>query len=105
MTVNETLHSLGITRNYRGCKQMSIAVELVCENPDRLNHITKDVYCVVANKCGCSALCVERNIRTIILKVWKNHSSRLCDIAGYQLIIPPTVAEFIDIVAMYVTVK
>lgn len=99
MTTSETLRYLGITRNYRGYQQICIAVRLVNERPERLHHITHEVYDVVAEQCECSPLCIERNIRTIILKAWHCSHTRFCEITGCNLIKPPTAAEFIDILS------
>lgn len=99
MTTSKLLRYLGITRNYRGYQQACLAVGLVKEDPNRLHHIMHEVYYVVAQECSCSPLCVERNIRTIILKSWNCNRSRLCELAGCNLISPPTAAEFIDILS------
>lgn len=102
MTLHRTLHYLGITRNYRGFKQVCIAVELIKEHPERLHNVMQNVYYVVAKECGCSPLCVERNIRTIILKAWNCNYSRLCEIANCNLLSPPTAAEFVDLLSTYI---
>ena len=102
MRLHKILHYLGITRNYRGYQQVCMAVELVLERPERLHRIMHDVYFVVAKEYGCSPLCVERNIRTIIIKAWRCNYSRLCEIANCNLLSPPTVAEFVDLLSTYI---
>ena len=102
MEFNELLRFLGICRTYRGCHQLQLAVRLVCDNPERLCCVTADVYKIVAAQCNCSPSCVERNIRTIIFKVWKTNKHRLCELFGYDVNIPPTAAEFIDILAFVI---
>ena len=53
MTVQDTLQALGITRSYRGCLRAATAIELVLEDEDRLEAVTKEIYREVAKRCRC----------------------------------------------------
>ena len=45
---------------------------------------------------------VERNLRTAIFRVWRMRRQRLFEIAGYEMTVPPTGSEFLDILLSYV---
>ena len=42
--VQDTLHALGITRNYKGYCHTVYAIELVLEDEDRLESVIKEIY-------------------------------------------------------------
>lgn len=100
--IHDILRSLGITRNYRGYTYIVYAVELVLENENRLNAITKEVYWEVARRYGCEWSAVERNFRTIVKRAWSVNPERLIEIAGYPLAGPPTASEFIEIISNHI---
>ena len=101
-TIQQTLRSLGITANYRGYHQLCYIVELVAQDEDCLLNMNQRVYIPVAASFHCNPNTLERNIRTLISRVWEVNPNRLSEIAGYQLEWPPTVTEFIDYVTNYV---
>lgn len=98
----DELQALGVTSNYKGRKQASMAVFLVLDDEDRLEHITKEVYWEVADSFGCKRADVERNIRTVSNRAWKSGRKRLIQIARYELLAPPSASEFIAIVATHI---
>lgn len=102
MIIQDTLHALGITRNYRGFRRSAIAIRLVLENPERLENVTRDVYRIVADTCGCNSAAVERNLRTVVERAWRISPTLLRYMAGYPLACPPTVSEFLEIVSNYI---
>ena len=101
MTVQDTLQALGITRSYRGCLRAATAIELVLEDEDRLEAVTKEIYREVAKRCRCNWYAVERNIRTAVQRAWRINRPLLTQMAGYPLEAPPNASEFIAIVADY----
>ena len=103
--IMNVLRLLGVGRNYRGFIQVTTAIMLVLENEERLTSITKDVYMETAQRTGCSWMSVERNIRTVIRRVWAVNPERLRMMAGYPLSGQPTVSEFIEIVSVYIQKK
>ena len=96
----DILRRLGITRNYRGAQHLRAAIECVKENEEHLLLIC-DLYRLIAFRAGCSAVSVERSMRTAILRAWDKNRPLLCKIAGYPLTAPPTISEFIEMVAYY----
>ena len=96
------LLSLSVTGKYAGYRTTVAACELMSENDSLLLQLTKELYPRVAERCGCSVKSVERNIRTIILHCWNNRRERLCEIAGYDLPAPPSVSEFLGLLAGYI---
>jgi len=100
--IKDTLRSLGITTNYYGFHGVLSAVELVLEDGDRLQSVTREIYWAVAEKSGCKRAAVERNIRTVVQRAWRINPRLLINMAGYPLNEPPTASEFIEIVANYV---
>ena len=102
MRIEDILRGLGITCNYGGYKNTVIAVNLILSNMDRLEAVTKEVYFEVARQCGCKWSSVERNIRTVVQRVWRINPKLLIDIAGYPMTEPPTVSEFLEIIANYI---
>ena len=97
--IERALRRLGITGNYRGYRQLAMALALVLEDEDRLYSIQREVYQVVAAELHCNPDTIERNIRTVLQRVWKTNRAQLNLFAGFDLIEPPKPAEFIDIIA------
>lgn len=102
MYIQDILRKLGITCNYRGYKNTVLAVNLIVSNMDRLEAVTKEVYYEVARQCGCKWSSVERNIRTVVQRVWRINPKMLIDMAGYPMTEPPTVSEFLEIISNYI---
>ena len=103
--VYSVLQELGITANYTGFFHASYSVLLAMENPQRLLLITKWLYPQVAQRYHTTAGAVERNIRTIILRVWRLNRETLEHIAGCSLTAKPTAAQFISILSTYLHTK
>lgn len=100
-TIYQLLHHLSATGNYRGFKLTVVAVKLILEDEDwQLS--TTDLCHKVAEIVGCPYDTVERNIRTLINRVWKNCSKQLIEIAGFHMYAPPNVSEFLDILANHI---
>lgn len=100
--ISETLQSLGISKRYKGYRQLFLSVELALDDETRLLYITENIYYPVAEKCNCEYYNVERNIRTVAHHAWKINSERLTEIAGYALDSAPSVSELITILATYI---
>ena len=101
--LDDSIQSLGITKRYKGCKQLYLCVEHALADETRLLYITKSIYIPVAEECNCDYRSIERNIRTVASKVWKLHSDKLSEMAGYKLVTSPSVSELITILFTYVT--
>ena len=99
--IKNTLQKLGITCNYVGFRQAVLAIELALENEDRLCAVTHQIYRVVAELTHCAHCNVERNLRTIIFRAWKNNARFLRDLAGFPLCSPPSVSQFLAFMVTY----
>lgn len=100
--VQDTLHALGITRNYKGYYHTVYAIELVLADEDRLESVIKEIYFVTAQHFGCHWTSVERNIRTIVQHAWRVNPTLLGKMAGYPLTDVPTVSEFLEIISAHI---
>lgn len=99
--IENELQILGITKRYRGYKQVRFAIELALENDDRLQNVTEKIYKVVAEQCSCGQSCIERNIRTVSNIAWRMNRPRLREISRYPLFAPPSASEFISIMSAH----
>lgn len=99
------VRQLGIYRNYKGYKRLIYAIYLVLENENRLEAVVKEVYMPVAEKYRCSWGAVERCLRESINRIWITNHEKLCEVANADLTKPPTPAELIDIIAVYINTK
>ena len=99
--IRDVLHSLAISGKYKGYFITILACELIIEDETRLINIVKNVYLVVSQKFNCNLDIVERNIRTIIYRAWTLKRERLNEIAGYTLVEPPVVSEFLAFLSSY----
>ncbi len=98
-SIKQQLRQLGITANYRGFRQLVIAIALVVEDEDRLFAVTNEIYAPVAETLHCSVDSIERNMRTAINRMWHNNRRRYFVIIGYETSRQPTATEFIDTIA------
>lgn len=103
--VCDLLRKFNVTSKYRGYFHVIEATMMYVENPDRYLMITKEVYPAVAKKLKDNSQCVERNIRSVIDRCWKNNQVLLQLIANYPLPERPSNSEFLDILAYYVSTQ
>lgn len=100
--IQQFLISLGITKTYIGFPQTAYAVHVATQNEDVLLRVTKDLYPLVADHFNSTPSRVERNIRTVIDRFWKNGEfTRFNEIAKYELEYKPRPGYFISILAAY----
>ena len=85
-----------------GCRRAALAIQIAINDPDALCAVTKEIHCAVARAEECIWQAVEKNLRTVVLHAWKKNQGLLTLMTGYPLTAPPTVSEFIEIVAHYV---
>ena len=100
--IYDALQSLGVTRNYKGCRQAARAIQLALEDEERLEHIMKEIYWVIADEIGCERADVERNIRTIASRAWQANPERLIWMARYPMPFAPSTSEFLAIVVAHI---
>ena len=95
------LGSMSVTAKYKGYPITIAACELLLEDEMLLYSVTKELYPKVAERCNCPEVTVERNIRTVILRIWNYNRQKLFEIAGYEMAVPPTTSEFLGIMLSY----
>lgn len=100
--VQDILEELGVTRAYKGYSHTEYALELVLEDEDRLEAVTKKVYQETARHFHCHWTAVERNIRTVIQRVWRVNPTLLQKMARYPLTEAPTTRDFLSIITAYI---
>ena len=103
--IEEVLRSLGITCNYIGYRQAVVAIRLALEDETRLYSARTRIYPVVAEQLSCSFSSVEENIRTILDCAWTLNKQKLIKMAGYEMIISPSVVRFLSIVVVFIQRK
>lgn len=90
--IAEILRTLGATPCYRGFTALVYAICLVVDDESRLDNAMRDVYLSTAVDLNLDVYNIERNIRTIIHRVWQVDKTCLSDMAGYKLDGPPSYA-------------
>ncbi|MBQ7531335.1 MAG: sporulation initiation factor Spo0A C-terminal domain-containing protein [Paludibacteraceae bacterium] len=79
------------------------AIYVAIEDPDSRALVTKRLYPATAKAYRTNWQAVERNIRILIQTVWQRDSALLEKIAGKELPSKPTAANFIGILAEYLS--
>lgn len=100
--ISDSLQLLGISKCYKGYRQLFLSVELALDDEARLLRIKENIYNPVSVTCGCDSCNIERNIRTVAQRAWKYNSKKLIEMAGYTLFSSPSVSELISILVTYV---
>mgnify|MGYP001078313522 FL=1 len=100
--ISNSLQSLGISKCYKGYRQLLLSVELALDDESRLISITENIYNPVSVICNCNCNNIERNIRTVAQHTWKVNSEKLSEMAGYTLYSSPSVSELISILVTYI---
>lgn len=99
----DLLRYLGIPRTYRGFDQLAIAVEMAVEDENRLLHVTRQIYDVIAKRYKLSVQSVLKNMRTVINVCWNGGGrDRLIELTRYSGLEAPATDEFIDLLTDYI---
>lgn len=95
---------LGITEGLYGKDYLIFTMELMEKDPTCLCCISKLIYSEISDHFKTNIACVERDIRTLINKIWEDGNRvYLEEIAGRTLTKRPSNKEFIDMLyARYV---
>ena len=96
------LRPLGITRCYRGFPFAVAGIQLVMEDEGCLQNVIRNIYAAIAEEYRCSWNAVERSLRTVVQRAWQVNPALLSAMAGYPLDGPPSVSQFLEMVASYV---
>ena len=89
------LHNAGITSNYKGYWLLNSAVDILLENPRAENSIVDTVYKTLSQQFEISPVSVERNISTVISRVWETAPQKLNNALDSHAVWQPTVSEII----------
>lgn len=93
------LHELGVSSHIKGYQYIKESIMIVCDNPNIIGYITKELYPQVAIKYNTTVSRVERAIRHAIEISWNRGSWDLMEeLFGYSIDIDkakPTNSEFI----------
>lgn len=103
LKVTYIIHELGVPAHIKGYKYIKDAIEIVVEDPDVMNAVTKELYPMVASKNDTTAQRVERAIRNAIEISWTRGKPDLFEaIFGYTVDSDrgkPTNSEYIALIA------
>lgn len=93
------LRRMGVTPNYTGFHQAARAACEAARRPELMLSLSKWLYPLVAREMNTTGAAVERNIRTVILRAWRQNSELLRQCARFPLNKRPTCGEFLDMLA------
>ena len=93
------LRRLGVTPNYTGFHQAARAACEAARRPELMLSLSKWRYPLVAREMNTTGAAVERNIRTVILRAWRQNPELLRQCARFPLNKRPTCGEFLDMLA------
>ena len=93
------LRRMGVTPNYTGFHQAARAACEAARRPELMLSLSKWLYPLVAREMNTTEAAVERNIRTVILRAWRQNSELLRQCARFPLNKRPTCGEFLDMLA------
>ena len=99
----------GIPVHIQGFKMLRYGIRLVVDNPSLVDHMTKRLYCDIAENFDTTWNCVERNIRTAIETAYdRGNFAYLNELFGYTIDSnrgKPTNSEFIAMVADHIRLQ
>ena len=75
--IKDLFETLGVTRRYIGYYFLLDAVEIINRDETTLLKVGEYIYEPIAKKYNCNTATVERNIRTVILHIWKNNKRQV----------------------------
>ena len=101
---DQLLRQLGVNNSYVGFPYAVYGTLLDIQKPELITYISKGLYVEIASKFHTTPGCVERDIRTIVHRIWTRGNRNLLNlIFGYELTQKPRNGEFIDAVAHYIS--
>ena len=100
--IEQSLQELHIMKRYCGHRLLVQSVALALEDESRLTEVKTRIYVPVARQFCCKPSNVERNIRTVCVRTWKDCREELCEAANYSLSSPPAASELIEIIVNYI---
>lgn len=95
LELKKILIHMGITPNYRGYDYIVLAIELVFENPVRLQYVTKELYPEIAKQYHTDWRAVEHSIRIAIIRSWESDPTQFEKILGMWKGEKPSAGKFL----------
>ncbi len=68
----ELLHKFGIQKMYKGCEYVISSMKYISGHESYFTPVSKVLYVEIAKQYNTSGICVEKNIRSLIKKIWSN---------------------------------
>lgn len=106
LSAKSVLHQLGIGKSYSGYSYILYAIELIEQDENALNGITKRLYIDIAKRFQTSHTCIERNIRKVIEVIWKQsqpNKALILKIFGTTFLTnKPSNKEFLELLYEYI---
>lgn len=103
--LKKILIHMGITPNYRGYDYIILAIELVFENPARIQYVTKELYPAIAKQHHTDWRAVEHSIRIAILRSWTSDPTRFEKILGIWKREKPSAGKFLAALYAYLLIE
>lgn len=100
-----TLHKLGIHKMYKGCEYILSSMNFIDGNKKNFSPVTKVLYVEIAKIHNTTKLCVERDMRKIVERIWKRKENRklIAEIFGeYNVEKKPGNMEFLILLYNYI---
>ena len=105
LIITDIFNKLGICKYYLGIDFTSYAMELIDSDKQYLNYVTKYLYVDIAKESNTTPTSVEKNLRTVINRIWKNPDickDVIFEIFGEKFLhTKPSNKEFIQMIYEY----
>ncbi len=104
----ELLHKLGIQKMYKGCEYVISSMKYISGHESYFTPVSKVLYVEIAKQYNTSGICVEKNIRSLIKKIWSNpqNEALLSEIFSSQNVkTSPSNVEFLILLYNYLKQK
>lgn len=94
-SLHDLLRSMGLNRSYVGYDYLIYSLELLREDPERLEMVTKGVYPDVVRRFKAHPSAVDGALRTAINVCWQRGPRELTGREDKEEAVPP-VSEFLE---------
>ncbi len=100
LIITDLFCKLGICKYYIGIDYITYAMELIDTDKQYLYYVTKSLYIDIAKEFNTTPTCIEKNIRTLINRIWKyayKCSNIIVEVFGDKfLYVKPSNKEFLQ---------
>ena len=103
--IYDLLYRLGMVANTVTFFYTSYAILLSIQEPQRLELITKLLYPDVAKHYNSTKTAVEKGIRKMVDRIWRDNPQLLSEMTGKPLKAKPSNTQFLIIASSYLTSK